>query len=156
MKRMLYGQDDMVAGWVAQQIGGAVFASDARAIGLLSADGERLVAGMVWDNFTPWDCTCAVAGDGTRQWMSREFLFRSFAYPFLQLGLRRMTALIAEDNADSIRLCQHIGFTPEGRRREGRGDCDELVFGLLRRECRWIGANFIRRAAAAESRRVAA
>jgi len=41
-------------------------------------------------------------------------------------------ARIRADNEKSIKLAARIGFKEEGRLRQGFGDVDALVFGLLR------------------------
>ena len=79
-----------------------------------------------------------IASDGSRNWLSRDFLAAMFAYPFVQLRLHRVTGLIAASNADSLRFARHIGFRDEGVMREGAPDGDMMVLGMLRRECRWI------------------
>jgi len=149
-RRIIYGgydsewTDAELARWAAHQIAaGGGFSADARAIAM-EIDGE-IAAVTVWNCFETHNCLMSIASDGRKRWMTREYLFRSFAYPFLQLGLPRVTSKIDEANVASIALCKGCGFVEEGRLREaapnGRSD---ILLGLLRRECRWISEKLAR------------
>jgi len=61
-------------------------------------------------------------------------------YAFCRENLHRLTAIVAEDNAESIRCVEAVGFRQEGKLRQSvwRGSwrgC--LVYGLLRDEAPW-------------------
>lgn len=132
-------QADIVA-WVAERIG-ITFRDDAKAIGV-TRDG-KLAGGVVFDTFSDHSCCISVASDGTANWLTREFVAAVFAYPFSQLGLRRLSALVSVNNAASLRFVKAFGFTEEGRLREDGEDGEDLiVFGLLARECRHLPHSF--------------
>lgn len=145
--RYIYGRDADMAAWAAAQIcGGGGFPLDARAIGL--ERNGKLIAVTVWHAFEVRNCHMSIATDRSRKCATRQFLFRSFAYPFLQLDLPRVTCIVDVGNADSVRLAEHLGFKPEGRMRRAAPDGrDALVFGMLREECRFVGLNMARHAA---------
>lgn len=72
-------------------------------------------------------------------WLTRPFLRAAFRYPFLELGCRRIGALVRADNARSLRFTQHIGFVMEGVHREAAAPgVDVISFGMLKSECRWL------------------
>jgi RimJ/RimL family protein N-acetyltransferase len=108
---------------------------DAVAIGLQQADGE-LVGGVVYENFGLADVNMHVCGEGN--WLTREFLIRVFYYPFIECKLRRVTALVASRNQQTLRFCSSLGFQYEGRARHALPDDDVIIFGMLRAECRFI------------------
>ena len=144
--RFIYGRDKKLASWAAAQIrAGGGFPRDVRAVGV--ERGGELIAVALWHTLSVRNCMMSIATNRSKRCASREFLFRSFAYPFLQLDLPRVTCILDEGNGDSVRLAQHLGFKLEGRLRraapEGR---DDLVFGMLREECRWIGPEMARHA----------
>lgn len=95
----------------------------------------QLVGGVVFTQFSGRNIVLACALEAP---LTRMFLRALFFYPFLQLGCARMTLLIDEDNAKSIRLVEHVGFILEGRMREAMPRGDVLIYGLLRTECRWL------------------
>ena len=113
------------------------FRSDATAIG--HAINGRLVGVVIYDTFTTGDCLFHTASDGAGRWVTKEFIIRAMAYPFHQLRQRRLTALVSEHNAASLRFTRHFGWKQEGVLREAgaRGE-DVILFGMLLSECRWI------------------
>lgn len=70
--------------------------------------------------------------------LSRMFLRAIFFYPFMQLKVKRITALVDASNKRSLRLTKSAGFRFEGCLRDAAMDGDTLIFGLLRRECKWV------------------
>lgn len=135
MAQVIYGKEQRLLPWAQERIG-CTFRRDAYTIGL-EKDGE-LVAVVVFDGFSACDCNVHVASDGTGHWLTREFLVCVFAYPFIQLGLRRVTGLIAAKNQAALRFNRKLGFTQEGVCRHGMPDDDLVVLGMLRSECRFL------------------
>jgi len=140
----LYDDQDALIDWAARKMGnsyltpnGFEFRSDARAIGH-RRDGE-IVGVAVFDTFSDTDCLLHVVSDGTRRWLTRQFILRTLLFPFGQLGFRRITSLVSVLNDDSIRFCNNFGWKLEGMMRHAgpRGE-HMFLFGMLREECRWI------------------
>jgi RimJ/RimL family protein N-acetyltransferase len=135
MKQVIYGQDERVAKWVGDQID-EVYPTNATAIGL-EENGE-LIAGVVFDLYTGPSISMHVAATGKR-WMTKDFLWRCFAYPFLQLQCNRITGLVRADNLAAQKFDEHLGFKREGLLRKAAKDgTDYIVYGMLREECRWL------------------
>jgi len=122
-----------VVDWVAKRLKATY--NMPQGIGL-EKRGE-IVAGVVFDEFNGANINIAVASDGSRRWLNRKFLWAVFDYAFIVCGAKRITALIAESNADSQRFCTHIGFTYEATLEDAHIDGDILIFRLFRRDCRW-------------------
>lgn len=133
---LIYGQEDRLLPWAANVIGVDRFRRDAYCIGL-ERRGE-LAAVVVFDDFTSSACHMSVASDGSAHWLSRSFLAAVFAYPLIQLKLRRVTSLIAQKNEASRRFCEHLGFKVEGVCPHGLPDDDLVIMGLLAGECRYL------------------
>lgn len=127
-------RDDLLA--FAAPILDCTFFEDAQAIGV--ERGGEIVAAVIYEGFTRWDCRIHVASDGSRRWLSRGFLVRVFAYPFLQCGLRRVTALVEEGNLAALKLDLGIGFQVEGRLKDATPEGDMIVLGMTRARCPWI------------------
>lgn len=135
--QLIYGQEDILLPWAAARIGVDGFKRDAYSIGL-AREGE-IVAVCVYENFTKFDCSMHCASDGSAQWMSREFLLAAFAYPFSQLGMRRISTMVPARNTRAIAFDQHVGWVQEGICRKCMaGDEDMIILGMLREECRFI------------------
>lgn len=135
MAKLIYGNEDLLLPWAQERIG-VVFRRDAYTIGL-EKDGE-IVAVVVYDSFSDWDCNMHIASDGTSAWMNKALLLSAFAYPFTQLRLNRMTALVPSKNAAALRFDEHIGFVREGYHPKGCKDDDLISLGLLRKNCRFV------------------
>jgi hypothetical protein len=134
---VLYGLDAEIAAWVFARVPHAAMPVEAcTAMGVMVA-GE-LAAGVVWHSHTGRDVQVAVAAENPR-WARRATLRKLFAYPFAQLGCRRITAMTGADNLRTQRFLTGLGFELEGVLRCALpDDLDALVFGLLREHCRWI------------------
>lgn len=133
---LIYGQDETLLPWACERIGIHRFRYDAKAIGR-EVDGE-LVAVVVYDGFSECDCNMHIASNGSGHWMNRELLVHAFAYPFIQLDLRRVTALVPARNAAALRLDAHLGFAYEGRCKDALPDDDLIILGMTRANCRFI------------------
>ena len=136
MTQLIYDDQPALLAWAAERIGLLAFSADAKAFGV-QQDGE-LCAVVVWDSFSQADCCMHVASTGTGHWLNRKVLVQAFGYPFVDLKLRRVTALIPAKKAEAIRFNEHLGFKLEGLCPEAMPDDDIQVRGMLRRECRFI------------------
>lgn len=126
---------DWVAPWVFGIAGGTWY-GEGQAIGLTR--GEMLVAGVVFDHWNGSNINMTVASDGSRHWLNRDYLRRCFHYPFAQLKVRRITAVVAESNHDSRRFTEHIGFELETRLKDAHPLGDLLVYVMRPEACRWL------------------
>jgi hypothetical protein len=109
---------------------------------ILERDGN-ITAVVLYNNFWPGNSVDASIALDRVSRLTRSFLGAMFLAPFVEWGLRRVTLKIASDNAKSIRFAKHLGFTQEGEIREGvTKDVDLLIFGMLKRECRFLGTEF--------------
>lgn len=135
MSTLIYGQEDRLLAWAQERLG-VTFRRDAYTIGL-ERDG-RLCAVVVYDTFGPADCCMHIASDGSGKWMTKDLLVSAFAYPFIQLGLRRVTAMVPANNEQAIRFDEHLGFVREGYHPNALPDGDVVSLGMLRETCRFI------------------
>lgn len=134
--RLIYGQEDRLLPWASARIGIPRFRRDAYCIGL-ERDGE-LVAVVVFDCFSDTDCNMHIASDGTGRWMNKSLLLAAFAYPFGQLGLRRVTGLVPAKNQAALNFDQNLGFVREGYHKHALPDDDIISLGMLREDCRFF------------------
>jgi RimJ/RimL family protein N-acetyltransferase len=140
MKTVIYGKDLEVRKWVAERVGEDDF-EDGVAIGL-EEDGE-IIAGVVYTMFTQAGVTAHIAAVPGRRWMTRDFLWRIFAYPFIQLKCNRISGLVRADNLEAQKFDEHLGFKREGLLRRACTDgTDMILYGMLREECRFLGDRY--------------
>ena len=136
MKTVIYNQADRVAKWVGERVDEQYFAG-AEAIGL-EKDG-KLIAGVVFNMYTGPSISMHVAAEPGTYWLTKDFLWRCFAYPFLQLRCNRVTGLTKADNIQAQKFIEHLGFKHEGIIRRGWADgTDVVLYGMLKDECRFL------------------
>lgn len=105
---------------------------------VLKRDGEIIAAALYVEN-NGTNCFVHLAGQPGRRWLTREFLFWGFHYPFVQCGLKRMTCWVEETNTDSIRFCEHIGWTLEAvLKGAGQDGVDVRIYAMKREDCKYV------------------
>lgn len=126
---------EMIA-WAAEQLGGA-YRDDARAIGV-EHDGQiRAVA--VFDTFSRRNVNLSVVSNKGDWWLTKEFARAVCAYAFITCKMPRLTVQPPASNAPACALALGMGCLEEGRMREaGPGGVDVIIYGLLRRDCRFL------------------
>lgn len=127
---------DELLEWAAARYNDNAIDSDTHAIGV-EVDGVIQAVAM-YNCFTDISCNIHVVSDGGKRWASRTFLREAFAYPFIQVGLKRLTALVPAKNTDALTLDLRLGFQVEGRMAEATDNDDLVVLGMLKRNCIWI------------------
>lgn len=136
MDQFAYCDDDLLP-WAASHLQIAGFRDDAVSIGRRVGADIRGVA--VFDTFGSSDCMLHLASDGKPGWMTRDFIRLVMTYPFIQCRFARITSEVSSLNIASLKLTRHFGWVEEGRRRNaGQDGEDTVLFGMLRRECRWL------------------
>jgi RimJ/RimL family protein N-acetyltransferase len=107
------------------------------AIGL-ERDGE-LIGGVVYDSYSGPNIFMHIAGIAGTTWLTRNFLRAMFHYPFVQLGVDRITGPVSSCNPAAARLGRHLGFTHEATLKGAVTGGDLLLFAMWKRDCRFIG-----------------
>lgn len=136
---------DLVVQFVASRLGHQIDTSSGfEALGSTDASG-RLIGGVVYVNYRVMpsgagaDVELIAAGSGA--WLTKPFVRELFAYPFEQLSCLRVTALVGRKNRASRTLVEKLGFRLEGVVRDGFGqNRDAMLYGMLKRECKWIAS----------------
>lgn len=132
--RLIFNEDERVAQWVKERLPDFMGWN-----GYYVAIGyERqgaLYGGVVFTQYSVANIVIACALEAP---LTRRFLRGIFYYPFHQLGVRRVTALVDSKNAKSRQLVEHAGFVQEGVMREAAPDDDVVIYGLTKKACRWL------------------
>lgn len=115
------------------------------AIGLVRGGG--LVAGVLYNNFEAGNVCAHIGAIPGGHWLTPSFLHAMFAYPFEQMGKRRITGLVARKNRKARRFIEKLGFKVEGTLAHYYERDDMIVYGLLRENCQFIAGYGERKAA---------
>lgn len=135
---ILIGADTMIAEMVA----GRIPHMNGRSFGVCTALGVVrngvLLGGVVYHAYVVHDVQVSIAMERSG-WALPGTLRALFDYPFNQLGVRRMTAIVGRKNKKSRRLVEGLGFKLEGVHPKGAdGIEDAMSYGLLKENCKWI------------------
>ena len=125
-----------VVEWIASRTGEFnCFGTD---VGIGWAKHGKIVAGVAYANWNGKNVECHIASDGSKHWLTREYLRVIFHYPFCQLKAQRITVCVGEGNADSTRFVKHLGFTIEAKLKDAHPTGDLQVFRMFANECRFL------------------
>lgn len=135
--KLVFGQDERIADWVHQRIPhmptGFV---GMKTIGVTDDFGIPLGA-AVFHEYRGNDIQISCAAD-SRRWLTRGAIQAIFKYPFVQLGVDRLTSCVPYKNAHTRRFIESLGFKVEGIMRRGFHGDDCVIYGMLKEECKWI------------------
>lgn len=141
MRRILWNRNEDVMRFVAALTGEPQY-DDYSTIGL--AKDDEIVAGVVYQGHNGPNILMHFALGDSPHVITAAFICAAFVYPFEILGCNRVTGLVRMDNEAAQRLDENLGFVREGLVREGASDrTDFILYGMLRRECRFIEGRYL-------------
>lgn len=129
------GYDEEITEWVVTQLGMSGSFGDCATMGFVK-DG-KLIGGIVFHDFRRPSMEVSLATI-SKHWCNRRILRTCFSYPFNQMKVKRLTAMVWEGNTKSIKLIEGLGFKKEGYLREGLPLGNAYIYGMLKDECKWI------------------
>ena len=135
MKRVVWDESERVGKWVFDHFGSHFDPLSATALGVES-DGQ-IVGGCVYEKFAGQSLVMHCAGTG--HWLTREFLRAMFAYPFVQLGVKKVIGPVDSSNEQARAFNEHLGFVPEAVIADGAPYGDLIMYTLTRQQCRYLG-----------------
>lgn len=138
---IIYLQDARLLEWACQKLMMKFSPEQCRWVAGLVGGSIAWVA--VFSHFSSRNCQLTLVTDGSKRWASRA-TFRTLArIVFKDWGLARLTMIVSADNVAALKMHRKsgrfaIGGKEEGRMRDLFADgVDGIVFGLLKKECRW-------------------
>jgi len=140
--RLLYGQDELVANFVAQTVPGLERGfGECKTIGIV--DNDQLIAGLVYHNWNPEHEVIEISGSSlSPRWLTRSVLKEMFDYPFNRCGCQMVVMRVSEHNKRLHRQLKAYGFKSyEIPRLRGREE-NEIIFTLTDDD--WRAGRFMR------------
>lgn len=132
-----FSQDPAHLALLAEAIPGASFdAAMCRWIAFRDSGGVVCLV-VAFYAFSEGNCEFSFATFQKITWTAGT-LRTILGYPFYQLGLRRLTAVVHPANARSRQILQRLNFKLEGAAREWFSDAPGLIFGLTRGDCKCL------------------
>jgi hypothetical protein len=137
---VVFGADEEIARWVRKRIPGFHVQTETRALGVIK--GERVVAGVTYDNWNGVHVECCIAAEPGVFWLDRRTLHAIFYYPFHTLGCEAISVSVPSTNPQSLNLAAKLGFEPEALIKFAATDGSTLVIlKQFRDRCKWIRFN---------------
>lgn len=97
----------------------------------------KLLGGVIYqDYFGPSVCIHVASYDPA--WLSRDFLWAIFDYPFNQMGVKKVIGLVSTTQEDVLAFDLKIGFVEETRIKDVVPGGDLIVLSMLKEQCRWL------------------
>lgn len=147
---ILFGADELVGAMVKARIShmrGRDWNGGYRALGVVRRG--VLLGGVVYHDYRTFDIMFSGAFDRVG-WALPGTLRSLFAYPFLDLDVRRMTACTGRKNKKARKTLEGLGFRLEGVCRRGLdGFDDACIYGMLKENCKWLRTDDAKRTDAA-------
>jgi hypothetical protein len=151
MLRYIFGQDELVADFVARSKIASGFAKRAGfidrnlcAIGIANADNE-LIAGLVYFNYNPDAETIEMSVEALpkQRWLTPSTLALMFQYPFLLRKCQMLTTKTSARSAHVLRMLAALNFALILHPRAG-GRHEDVVVAQLTYED-WLESKFCKR-----------
>lgn len=104
----------------------------------LERNGE-LIAGVVYEGYNKYNVWMHVAAQPGARWMTREYLWYCFHYPFVELGVQRVSGYVEASNHAARRFDEHLGFKEEARLAGAASDGGDVIsYVMWRDQCRFL------------------
>ncbi|TBY54526.1 N-acetyltransferase [Rhizobium leguminosarum bv. viciae] len=116
-----------IAAWVGRKIGVAFHPPFTA---MAQVQGGRIIAAYVFNVWTEHDVEVSLAADR----LSATLMRSVFRYVVDQLGCRRATFRTRADNVQAQAALERLGARLEGRQTAYFGDCDALLYGILKED----------------------
>jgi RimJ/RimL family protein N-acetyltransferase len=100
---------------------------------------DVLVAGVIYNTYDEANVNMHIGALEGSKWLTQDFLFAAFDYPFNELGKKRITAIIRESNSQAREFVLNLGFSIEGELKDYYANGDtQMMYGMLRKQCRFL------------------
>ena len=121
-------QNVMLEAWLNKRYGGD---SSSPCQCLAVMDGKKLVGVLKYFNYRHPNIEVGFYCEDYRWALNRDGILEAFSYPFIQLGCKRVTALIERKNRIARKMVKGLGFKEEGVLRKAGPKGDIILYGLL-------------------------
>jgi len=134
LRQIVTADQDYMRAWLCNKLGEKL-PENTTCIGQ-ELDGN-LVAVVGYCGFRTKSCVCHIASVG-KNWMSKDFLWAIFDYPFNKLGVSVILITISSNNEDSLKFSRHLGFVDKAYIEDAHEDGDLVILAMRRENCRFL------------------
>lgn len=136
---LLFNCDRELARWAGSRLGMQI-AEPNTSIGV--AHKGQIIAAAVFNNFRHPNIEVTFVTSSPR-WASKGAVCAILRYPFIQLGCKRVTAIIGATNQPARAFLCRLGFKLEGIHPDVFASGAAETYGLLRKDAgRWVAEEY--------------
>lgn len=125
-----------VVEWVARQT--AEYGNFGTDVGIGWQKDGQIIAGVAYASWNGVNVECHIASDKSKKWLTKQYLWTIFDYPFNQLKAKRITVCVGAGNEESTRFVKHLGFRLEAKLKDAHPTGDLQIFRMFANECRFL------------------
>ncbi len=123
--------------WLCDQIG-YIPTAEFICIGQFDEMKQDLIGAIGYDGWSENMVEMHSAGTPGSYWLTKEFLFKCFHFPFIVHGREIVTSRVSTGNPVAVKMNLQAGFTEQCRIKGGADDGDLIIFTMYRAECKWL------------------
>jgi RimJ/RimL family protein N-acetyltransferase len=138
MNTLVFGRDEEMAVW-AEKSGIGPFQRPLTAIGVADTEGD-IMAVAIYNNYR-YDADIEVSFvAATPRWATQGNIRAMLRYPFVQLGVKRLSAITLKKNKRCRKLLTGLGFKQEGVHPfAGEKQATAITYGLYSESAKkWV------------------
>lgn len=123
-------ENEFLKAWLQRRLPDVNISQDSWCLGICRDGKLAAVAGFM--NYRTVDIEILFASDNPR-WATRQTIAWVLAFPFIQLGTQRCTAMVLKSNRRVRRLLLGAGFKEEGRHLHAAKNLETILsYGMTR------------------------
>jgi hypothetical protein len=122
---------------IAHAVGGTFNPNSHVVLASVGRDSFELLGGVIYTDYTGASVQMHMAGFSPH-WMTREFLWMAFDYPFNQLDCKKVFGHVPESNTTALEIDRKLGFKEVAKIEDVFPDGACYVLALAREDCRWL------------------
>lgn len=136
---IVFDKHEDVCRWASLLLFNEEDAFDEKSRAMAVIKNDKIIAAVIYTDYQPKLSIEMSVASVDKTWATRHNLKAFFKYPFIDLGVKRVTTLCSANRRDLIMFNKRLGFKPEGYHREAdyHGG-DSVSFGMLKDECKWL------------------
>lgn len=127
-------RQDELGEWLCSRTGGQYVPGSGVYIG--NELHGKIVAVAGYEDFNGASVRVHVAGEG--RWMTRDFLWYGFYYPFEEMKVKKIIGLVASTNLKALKLDLHFGYLHEATIQDAVPGGDLYILTMTKDQCRFL------------------
>jgi RimJ/RimL family protein N-acetyltransferase len=100
-------------------------------------ENGELLGGGIYTNYTRRSICMHIASFDPK-WLNRDLLWVAFHYPFEQLNVQKIIAMVPSSNFKALEFDTKLGFKEEAVIRDVYQTGDMIVLSMYKDDCKWL------------------